>query len=98
MPPLKGDNVVMITNGGGAGLLSCDHFERLGMPLHELKDISPMLAQRIRAYMPMFGSPLNPVDISGTATVIQYKGAFQQALRDPNVHGGIGSNLPNGCY
>lgn len=94
MPPLKNDNIVLITNGGGAGLLSCDHFERLGVPLHELKDISPMLAQRIRAYMPMFGSPLNPVDISGTATVIQYKGAFQQAFRDPNVSGVLGAICP----
>ena len=94
MPPLKGDHVVLITNGGGAGLLSCDHFERLGMPLHELKEISPMLAQRIRAYMPMFGSPLNPIDISGTATVIQYKGAFQQALRDPNIDGVLGAICP----
>lgn len=93
-PPLRGDKVVMITNGGGAGLLSCDHFERCGMPLHELKQISPMLEQRIRAYMPMFGSPLNPVDISGTANVIQYKGAFQQALRDPNVDGVLGAICP----
>ena len=62
--------------------------------MYLLKDISPMLAQRIRAYMPMFGSPLNPVDISGTATVIQYKGAFQQALRDPNVHGVLGAICP----
>lgn len=93
-PPLKGDNVVMITNGGGAGLLSCDHFERLGMPLRELKDISPLLAAKIRAYMPMFGSPLNPVDISGTAGVIQYKGAFQQAFRDPNVDGVLGAICP----
>lgn len=93
-PPLRGDNVVMITNGGGAGLLSCDHFERLGMPLHELKDISPLLAQKIRAYMPMFGSPLNPVDISGTASVIQYKGAFQQAFRDKNVDGVLGAICP----
>ena len=93
-PTLKGDNVVMITNGGGAGLLSCDHFERLGLPLKELKDISPLLAQKIRAYMPMFGSPLNPVDISGTASVIQYKGAFQQALRDPHVDGALGAICP----
>ncbi len=84
-PPMRGDNVVMITNGGGSGLLSCDHFERLGMPMRELKDISPMLEQRIRAYMPMFGSPLNPVDISGTASLIQYKGAITQAVRDPDV-------------
>ena len=93
-PALKGENLVMITNGGGAGLLSCDHFERLGMPLRELKDISPLLAAKIRAYMPMFGSPLNPVDISGTAGVIQYKGAFQQAFRDPNVHGVLGAICP----
>lgn len=93
-PPLKGENLVMITNGGGAGLLSCDHFERLGMPLRELKDISPLLAAKIRAYMPMFGSPLNPVDISGTAGIIQYKGAFQQAFRDPNVNGVLGAICP----
>ena len=93
-PPLKGENLVMITNGGGAGLLSCDHFERLGMPLRELKDISPLLAAKIRAYMPMFGSPLNPVDISGTAGVIQYKGAFQQAFRDPSVDGVLGAICP----
>ena len=64
-PELKGDNVVMITNGGGSGLLACDHFERIGMPLKELRDISPELPGKIRAYMPMFGSPLNPVDIAG---------------------------------
>ena len=93
-PPLQGDNIVMITNGGGSGLLSCDHFERCGLPLHELSEISPGLAGRIRAYMPMFGSPLNPVDISGTASPIQYKGAFHQAIRDPKVHGILGSICP----
>lgn len=93
-PPLKDDHIVMITNGGGSGLLSCDHFERKGLSLHELKEISPALSNRIRAYMPMFGSPLNPVDISGTATPIQYKGAFTQAMRDPNVSGILGSICP----
>ena len=93
-PTPKGDHIVMITNGGGSGLLSCDHFERCGLPLHELSEISPGLAGRIRAYMPMFGSPLNPVDISGTASPIQYKGAFTQAIRDPNVHGILGSICP----
>lgn len=93
-PTPKGDHIVMITNGGGSGLLSCDHFERCGLPLHELSEISPNLAGRIRAYMPMFGSPLNPVDISGTASPIQYKGAFTQAIRDPNVDGILGSICP----
>ena len=93
-PPLKGENIVMITNGGGAGLLACDHFERCGLPLHELSEISSLLATRMRAYMPMFGSPLNPVDIAGTASAIQYKGAFKQALRDPAVDGILGAICP----
>lgn len=93
-PGLKGDNIVMITNGGGAGLLSCDHFERRGLPLHELADISPLLRERMKAYMPMFGSPLNPVDLSGTASPIAYKGAFQQAFRDPHVDGILGAICP----
>ncbi|WP_061214257.1 acetate--CoA ligase family protein [Syntrophomonas wolfei] len=84
-PELKGDCVAMITNGGGSGLLSCDHFERLGQPMQELSSISPDLGLRIRTYMPMFGSPLNPVDISGTASPVHYKGALRQAMRDPNV-------------
>ena len=93
-PPLRDDNVVMITNGGGSGLLSCDHFERCGMPMRELKEISPLLSERIRAFMPMFGSPLNPVDISGTATPKQYKGAITQAICDPNVSAVYGSICP----
>jgi len=93
-PALKDDNVVMITNGGGSGLLSCDHFERCGMPMRELNQISPMLAARIRAYMPMFGSPLNPVDIAGTASPKNYKGAITQAVRDPNVSAIYGSICP----
>lgn len=94
MPPMKGDHVVMITDGGGAGLLASDDFERRGMPLHELKEISSGLSQRIRAYMPMFGSPLNPVDISGTANHIQYEGALSQAIRDPQVDGILVSVCP----
>ena len=46
------------------------------MPLKELKDISPDLRENIRNYMPAFGSPLNPVDISGTATSDMYGGAL----------------------
>lgn len=93
-PALSGDNIVMVTNGGGSGLLSCDHFERQGLPLHPLEEISPALAVRIRAYMPMFGSPLNPVDISGTASPVQYEGALRQSMRDPNVDGVLCSICP----
>jgi len=94
MPPLEGDNVVMITNGGGAGLLASDELERRGYPLHTLKEISEGLSQRIQAYMPMFGSPLNPVDIAGTACELHYEGALIQSIRDSDVDGIIVSVCP----
>lgn len=62
--------------------------------MRELKDISPLLSERIRAFMPMFGSPLNPVDISGTASPKQYKGAITQAICDPSVSAVYGSICP----
>lgn len=84
--PMVGDNVVIITNGGGAGILACDHFERKGMPMKELKDISPELPDKMRKHMPNFGSPLNPIDISGTATPEMYAGAIEEAFNDEHIH------------
>ncbi len=46
-PPLRGDNVVIITNGGGAGLLAADHFERLG---HAFKGAQGYLTRNLREY------------------------------------------------
>ena len=94
-PPLRRGNVVMITNGGGSGLLSCEHFERLGLPLRPLQEISPDLAVRLRSDMPGFGSVLNPVDIAGTATPSVYERAFTAAFEDPMVDGVYGSVCPS---
>lgn len=93
-PPLTGDRVVMLTNGGGSGLLASDEFERRGMPLHEISAISPALRDRMQCYLPAFGSPLNPVDLAGTATQIQYRGTLAEALRDPHVDGVLVSVCP----
>ena len=94
-PPLTNDRVVMITNGGGSGLLSCEHFDRLGMPLRPLAELSPELAARLRADMPGFGSVLNPVDIAGTATPAVYERAFTAAFEDPMVSAVYGSVCPS---
>ncbi len=94
-PPLKSGNVVMITNGGGSGLLSCEHFERLGLPMRPLDEISPDLAMRLRADMPGFGSVLNPVDIAGTATPSVYERTLTAAFEDPMVDGVYASVCPS---
>ncbi len=83
-PLLRGDNVVIITNGGGIGVLGSDAAERQGIPLHTAP---PELQAEFRKFMPDYGSPKNPVDITGGSGVAGYEGALEIALKAPWVHG-----------
>ncbi len=93
-PPMKGDNLVMITNGGGSGLLSCDQFDRRGMPMKELSEISAGLVRHLSPHMPTYWSSLNPLDISGMAAPWQFEVAFRYCFEDPQVDGVYGSVCP----
>ena len=83
-PPLKGDNVVIITNGGGIGVLGSDAAERHGIPL---KTAPVDVQAEFRKFMPDFGSAKNPVDITGGSGVGGYEGAIETALKCPWVNG-----------
>jgi acetyltransferase len=63
-PPLKGTNLLLITNGGGVGVLATDSAERFGIPLNFApKDVQ----EELKKHMPEFGSAKNPVDLTGMA-------------------------------
>ncbi len=83
-PVPKKDLIVVITNGGGAGVLSTDSAEKYGFPL---MDPPEDLKQAFRKYMPEFGSTKNPIDLTGMATEKEYYGATVEALRHPGVGG-----------
>jgi acetyltransferase len=60
--PCKGDNLLIITNGGGVGVLATDAAERYGIPLQ----FAPADVQaELKTHMPEFGSAKNPVDLTG---------------------------------
>ncbi len=82
-PLPEGENVLVITNGGGAGVMATDAAELYGV---KLMDVPPDLAEKLRKYMPPFGSTFNPIDLTGMATKEWYKGALLEALRDSRVH------------
>jgi acetyltransferase len=63
-PPLPGDNVLIITNGGGVGVLATDSAETAGIPL---KFAPEPVQEELRKHMPSFGSAKNPVDMTGMA-------------------------------
>lgn len=84
MKPLKGDHIAVITNGGGAGVLATDAAERHGIPLNDPPDD---LKELFRKWMPDFGSPRNPVDMTGMADRPWYHGCLMDALSHPWTDG-----------
>jgi acetyltransferase len=86
-PLPAGENTVIITNGGGAGVMATDACEKYNVKLYDdfnhLKTIfSPAT--------PEFGSTKNPIDITGQAKAEDYIKAFDAALHDPEIHSVIG--------
>lgn len=63
-PPMKGDNLLVLTNGGGVGVLATDAAERFGVPL---KFAPEDVQAEMKKHMPEFGSAKNPVDMTGMA-------------------------------
>jgi len=83
-PPLKGENILVITNGGGIGVLATDAAEKHGVPL----SAAPAdLQAELRKCMPDFGSAKNPVDITGGAGLEGYEMAIECALKHDWVDG-----------
>ncbi|MCL2026853.1 MAG: acetate--CoA ligase family protein, partial [Leptospirales bacterium] len=83
-PPPKKDNFVIVTNGGGIGVMATDACEQYNIPLYDnqekLKEIfSPMT--------PAFGSVKNPVDITGGATSKDYNLALEGSAASKEIDG-----------
>ena len=60
--PMKGDNLLVVTNGGGVGVLATDAAEKYGIPL---KFAPEDVQTEFKKHMPEFGSAKNPVDLTG---------------------------------
>ena len=63
-PPMRGDNLLILTNGGGVGVLATDAAEKAGVPM---KFAPESVQEELKKHMPSFGSAKNPVDLTGMA-------------------------------
>ncbi len=84
MPPLQGDNLLVITNGGGVGVLATDSAERYGIPL---KFAPAEVQTELKKNMPEFGSAKNPVDLTGMAGNEWYYQSIKFAYAHPWTDG-----------
>ncbi len=84
LPP--GDETVIVTNGGGIGVMATDACEKYGVVLY---DDQPVLAETFSGAMPDFGSSKNPVDLTGQATAEDYERALDAVLAEDRMHAAI---------
>lgn len=82
LPEPEGDNVVILTNGGGIGVMATDAAEEEGLHLYDNLEELKIFAN----HMPPFGSYKNPVDLTGMAGAEGYEGAIRDALAHPEMH------------
>jgi acetyltransferase len=82
-PVPKGENTVIITNGGGIGVLATDACERHKVKLYSDTD---NLKKIFSSSTPRFGSTKNPIDITGQATVLEYENALNAAFKNKKIH------------
>ncbi|MFO8051469.1 MAG: acetate--CoA ligase family protein [Thermoplasmatota archaeon] len=82
-PLPKGRNSVIITNGGGIGVLATDACEKFDI---DLLDEPTYLKDTFQGAIPSFGSTKNPIDITGQASAGVYKDSLMAALQSDRIH------------
>jgi acetyltransferase len=83
-PAMKGDNLMVVTNGGGVGVLSADAAEKYNLPL---KFAPKELQEELKKHMPPFGSAKNPADLTGMAGYDWYHDSIKAAFSHDWVDG-----------
>lgn len=86
-PLPQGDKTVVVTNGGGIGVLSADAAEKYGV---ELLDDQTYLKDKFEESIPDFGSTKNPIDITGQAGKEEYEKALRKAFECDEIGSVVG--------
>ena len=82
LPLPKGDDTLIITNGGGIGVATTDECEVQGI---KILDDPEWLEAKFRSTMPDFGSTKNPIDITGGAGVEGYRQSLKVAFAEDRI-------------
>lgn len=80
MQPLpKGDNLLIVTDGGGFGVLATDEAERQEIKIEEpSKTVKKILSKHLPPYVSLH----NPIDLTGDVTAERYKIAIENCIKE----------------
>jgi len=89
--PVQGNELLIVTNGGGAGVLAVDDLMRLD---GRLAPLSESLVTALDKVLPANWSRANPIDIIGDASPERYKATLDAVLANPTADGILVMNCP----
>lgn len=81
-PLCTGENIAIITNGGGMGVLVADAVISNGLKLAEL---TPETKHKLKETMPPIVGASNPLDLVGDADASRFEKGLELMIADPNV-------------
>jgi len=85
-PTPKGNQIAIVTNAGGPGIMATDAAIRHGLALAKLSEDT---RNKLKAALPPTANINNPVDVIGDATHERYEAALRHTLMDEAVQGAI---------
>jgi len=84
--PICDNNIAIVTNGGGCGVLCADYCSELGVNLVEFKKSTISKLDKTGKMHPAY-SRRNPLDIIGDALPDRYKAAVETLLAEDYISG-----------
>lgn len=88
-PTAKGNNIAIITDAGGPGIMASDECEMLGLNVNHFSEKTMAKFKDLleRGEIPSFAAYHNPVDLTGIATSRMYELSTEILLNDSKIDG-----------
>jgi acyl-CoA synthetase (NDP forming) len=93
-PPLRGDNIAIVSNVGGPAILAADAVVKNEL---KLATLSERTKREIEQRYPGVEA-INPIDLIADARAERYSYVLDKVLSDPNVDGIMVINMLKSCY
>jgi len=87
LPLPETDPVLVITNGGGFGILAIDELGLAGLPLYYNME---WITEKLGPLLPPFASLSNPVDITAQTSPENYIRCLEEAMKEDSIGSVIG--------
>lgn len=94
-PTLERDDIAVVTNGGGPGVLTTDAIDKSRLSMAEFGD---GVESDLEAVLPGAADVANPLDIIGDADIDRFRASLDRVLDDESVGGAVVLSVPTALF